>query len=49
MYEITEEEYKILCFYRELPKNKKEKFKKLLISLRRVLIDEKDDTLPKQN
>lgn len=45
MYAITEEEYEILCFYRELPEKKQEKFKKLLVSLRKVLLDEDDDTI----
>lgn len=42
MYELSEEEYKILCFYRDLPVKKKDKFKELLISLRKVLIEEKE-------
>lgn len=43
LYELSDEEYKILCFYRELPEHKKDKYKELLISLRKVLIDDKDE------
>ena len=43
-YKITlsKEEYGIIEFYRQLPVNKKKKFLKLLTSLRKILLDEKD-------
>ena len=43
-YKITlsKEEYDIIKFYRQLPSNKQKKFLKLLASLRKILLDEKD-------
>lgn len=41
-YELSEEEYEIICFYRRLPSKKKEKFKELLSSLEKLLIIQKE-------
>lgn len=42
---LTKKEYEIVCFYRKLPKKKKEKFEQLLESLRKILIEESIDSL----
>lgn len=40
---LDDEEYNIIQFYRQLPETKKAKFLKLLNSLRKILLEEKDD------
>lgn len=40
--EVTAEEYEIICFFRKLPKKKKEKFIELLTSLEKLLILQKE-------
>ncbi|MEG0469937.1 MAG: hypothetical protein RR562_08515 [Longicatena sp.] len=40
--EVNKEEYSIIEFYRQLPEAKQDKFMKLLYSLRKVLLEEKD-------
>lgn len=40
--EVNQEEYSIIEFYRQLPETKQDKFMKLLYSLRKVLLEEKD-------
>lgn len=39
---INKDEYSIIEFYRKLPVRKRKKFLKLMISLRKILLDEKD-------
>lgn len=38
--DLTKEETELLRFYRALPENKKDKFMKLIASIRKILLDD---------
>lgn len=40
--EVTKEEYDLIKFYRDLSEDKKVKFLKLIGSLKKILLDDKD-------
>lgn len=40
--EVTKEEYDLIKFYRDLSEDKRAKFLKLIGSLKKILLDDKD-------